>query len=166
MTKRSVLHLLAVSVLACLAAGCASEAAESDESAESGEGNEEVGVTADAYMKSGSWVSVGGGCRVQPRWELNTSTNYFKAVFGMSCDPDRTAQFSVCIDRYTSSGWGSISCNGFTTKLVGDGLLIHPTQLNTGRSVTGVANGTYRGRLNFWTSATGWTSARTPTIYL
>ena len=169
----TVSTLVIASLTVCLALGCAAQSDGSSDGSEqtdgTDEGDDSVAATQDALTGGGggSNINFGSGCGTKATWEWDTNTNYLQTEFWMWCDPEATAEFTVCIDRYTSSGWSSISCNGWRTGIVGSGWAPWTnTEKTTVRSVSGVSNGTYRGRLNFWTRSTGWRRATTPTFHL
>ena len=158
MTKHALLHLATLSLLACFGAGCAAESDEASEESET-ESEEAVATTSDAITVNGT-VSIGSVCTATPEYAYHPSTNHFYAGFGLRCSSPRDAQYTVCFDRYTSSGWQSVVCSGWKTRTITDSRWL------TFQEKWGLANGTYRGRLNFWTAAGGWRTAKTSTVNL
>jgi hypothetical protein len=165
--------LVMASFTACVVLGCAAQSDGSSDGSDqtdgADQGDDAVAATEDA-LAGGSHtgdIFFGSGCGTRATYEWDTTSNYFRSEFTMWCDPDATAQFTVCIDRYTSSGWSSISCNGWHTWIIGDGWVpMTNTEKSSSRSVSGVSNGLYRGRLAFWTRSTGWRRATTPAYQL
>jgi len=147
MTKSWMITL--ATVLAC--AGCAS-----------GSEDEPSDEVVEETAASEAELRIGAGCTADPRVQADAGRNWIKASFVIACAPAQTVQYAVCIDRLTSTGWRSVSCNGWLTHLVGPWL----SSRTTYRETSGLANGTYRGRLSTWTAAIGWRSTTTGSVNL